>query len=104
MEKTEQEEITEENSYVVKVEKGENSTGTVSSMISKIGNAWTCNSCGKVSNNKSNMRKHVENMHIEGLEYSCKICDKMFRSVNSVYSHTARVPPGTSGIYWVDRD
>ena len=76
---TELEQIAEENSYVVKVERGDNPTGTLNSMISKIGDAWTCNLCGKVSNDKSNMRKHVEYKHTEGLEYPCKRCDKIFR-------------------------
>ena len=78
--------LAEENPHVVKVETSENLNGTVNSMISKIGSAWTCNSCGKVANDKSNLMKHVKNKHNAGLEYSCTRCNKMYRLVNSVYN------------------
>ena len=71
------------------IKKNEDLNKTLNSMITQIGETWTCNSCGKVSNEKRNIKTHVENMHTEGLEFPCPRCDKMFRSRKSVYNHTA---------------
>ena len=45
-----------------------------------------CKVCGKVSKDRSNMKKHVET-HIDGLSYSCQICYMEFRSKNMLYLH-----------------
>ena len=84
--------ISEDYNEVYKVEKikqNEDLNETLNSMISRNGEAWTCNSCGKVSNDKRNLKKHVANMHTEGLEFSCPRCEKIFRSRKGVYNHTA---------------
>ena len=49
----------------------------------------SCRICGKITSGadkKRNMRNHVET-HIEGLSYSCNMCDKTFRSVKSFKNH-----------------
>ena len=51
----------------------------------------SCNVCGKRfsgtgGNARKNARRHVE-IHIEGLVYSCTLCDKTFRSVNNLNAH-----------------
>ena len=81
--------IPEGDNQTYKVDKADNLIETIKSMISKTGEAWTCNSCGKVTKDKSNLRKHVENMHTEGIEFLCTRCDKMFRSRNCLYNHNA---------------
>ena len=54
-----------------------------------------CTLCGKTdigkrSSDKSVMRCHIET-HLEGLTYQCPMCDKTFRSVNSVRAHKSRI-------------
>ena len=52
----------------------------IQSMYQKIDGVWTCNECGKTSNKmSSDMRLHVET-HLDGLCYTCNICNKDFRS------------------------
>ena len=54
-----------------------------------------CTWCGKtdIGNRKSGkslMRCHIET-HLEGLSYQCPMCDKTFRSANSVRAHKSRI-------------
>ena len=70
------------------IKSNEDLNETLNSMIRKHGESWSCNYCGKLSNDKRNLKKHVENMHTEGLEFSCPICGKMFRSRQNGYKHT----------------
>ena len=49
----------------------------------------SCKICGKVTTGvcrNGNMKIHLE-VHIEGLSYDCKYCDKTFRSKNSLNAH-----------------
>ena len=55
--------------------------------------SYRCTICGKKSKDnlrrvvqKQNMVMHIET-HIEGLSYSCPICQKIFRSRNSLKTH-----------------
>ena len=83
--------ISEDYNTIYKVEtikKNDDLNKTLNSMISRNGEAWTCNSCGKVSNDRRNLKKHVENIHTEGLEFPCPRCEKIFRSRSGVYNHT----------------
>ena len=53
---------------------------------------FKCKVCGKMSTEKvlrfrlPNMRRHVE-IHMEGLTYSCSVCNKTFRSKNALSTH-----------------
>ena len=52
----------------------------------------SCRICGKTTSGadkKRKMRNHVET-HMEGLSYSCTMCDKTFRSVNAFTTHKSR--------------
>ena len=53
---------------------------------------YQCIICGKVSVNRkrSDMRKHIE-IHIDGLSYTCDICQKKFKSKNSLSTHKSTV-------------
>ena len=81
--------ISEDYNKTYKMGTSENFNETLNSMISKIGENWTCNSCGKVTKDRGNLKRHVENMHTEGLEFPCTRCDKMFRSKKCLYNHNA---------------
>ena len=55
--------------------------------------SFKCAVCGKISTKsihrgvqKQNMEKHIET-HLEGLTYTCPICDKTFRSRNCLAAH-----------------
>merc|ERR1712189_26276 len=55
-------------------------------LITKESDIYKCTVCGKLSNHLANMKRHVE-VHIDGLSYSCNICDKTFRSKPSFSMH-----------------
>ena len=59
---------------------------TISQMFDKENDLYICNSCGKVAKTRENIVKHVE-IHIEGLSYRCPICDKTFKTRNSLQFH-----------------
>ena len=46
----------------------------INELLRKSDGLFRCRSCGKSSKDKTNMKRHVET-HIEGLTYSCQICD-----------------------------
>ena len=47
-----------------------------------------CTICGKSSNDRSNMRKHVENIHFPGSYlYSCDLCAETFSTKNKLNHH-----------------
>ena len=55
--------------------------------------SYRCKICGKMSGLKNaaqNMRNHIET-HTEGLSFSCPICQKTFRSRNSLFSHKSHI-------------
>ena len=63
----------------------------IRSMMERIDGAWTCTVCGKVDRlNRSNIKKHIESMHIEGGSHPCSICGKAFRSRNGLQSHVSQ--------------
>ena len=61
-------------------------------MESCLDGSYKCKVCGKISgkslkqNQKQNLKNHIET-HMEGLSYACPICNKSFRSRNSLSSH-----------------
>ncbi|XP_069186675.1 protein abrupt isoform X15 [Procambarus clarkii] len=54
-----------------------------------------CPYCGKVIRHRSNLRKHIADMH-SGIYYQfrCIVCAKVFRTKNSMLTHTYRQHPG----------
>ena len=59
-------------------------------MIEKRGaDEYSCTKCGHISKHLGHMKMHVEK-HIEGLEYPCNSCNKVFRSSNSSRAHKSR--------------
>ena len=55
----------------------------------------SCPYCGKIIRYKSNLRKHIADMH-SGVYYqfTCPVCSKVFRTKNSMLTHTYRQHPG----------
>ena len=61
----------------------------IETMIEKWADGYSCTNCGYISKHQSHMREHVEK-HIEGLEYPCNACNKVFKSSNSSRVHKSR--------------
>ena len=57
-------------------------------LYEKTDDGWRCLACDHTSKGivSSNMRMHVET-HMDGLCFTCNICDKEFRSRNSLNLH-----------------
>ena len=47
---------------------------------------YNCNVCGKEAEN-GDMKKHIEAKHLEGVTIPCNLCEKTFRSRNSLTTH-----------------
>ena len=48
---------------------------------------WSCLACEyTISKDSSKMKRHIE-VHFEGLSYPCSLCNKEFRSKNSLIKH-----------------
>ena len=69
--------------------------------------AFKCTICGKVSAHKTNLRKHVENIHFPGLfSYTCKYCPETFPTKNLLNhhvtnSHRSNVSYSESNFVWI---
>ena len=50
---------------------------------------YNCNVCGKEAEN-GDMKKHIEAKHLEGVAIPCNLCEKTFRSRNSLTTHNNR--------------
>ena len=55
-------------------------------LYQKVDGTWRCMACTYSSKYKADTRKHVET-HLVGLSYTCPICNKEFKSKNSVQAH-----------------
>ena len=47
---------------------------------------FSCLVCEHTASDSSNIKRHVE-VHLEGLSYQCTVCNKEFRSKNSLVKH-----------------
>ena len=64
---------------------------------------FQCLTCGKISSKRSHMREHIE-IHFEGLNFPCHICDKPFTSRASLRNHhTMKRCTGFDSIKDLDR-
>ena len=63
----------------------------IDSMMERINGAWTCKVCGKKDQlNKSNIKKHIEGIHLEASAHPCDFCEVIVRSKNSLQVHIYR--------------
>ena len=60
----------------------------VDDIVEKTEEGWMCKVCGKTTKTLD-IRRHAE-IHIEGLSFDCQLCDKTFRSRNSLKLHRHR--------------
>lgn len=58
---------------------------------SELGSVWHCTQCGKTSKKKSNIKEHVEAIHIQGLQIECPTCQRIFKSRASLRIHNLNV-------------
>ena len=66
-------------------------------LYQKIDGVWTCTACDySTTTNSSNIRMHVER-HIDGLSYSCNLCQQDFRSRAILNRHKYTVHAKFSG-------
>ena len=58
----------------------------INAIIEKGTDGYSCTNCGYTSKHPGHMREHAEK-HIEGLEYPCNSCDRIFRFSLSLRDH-----------------
>ena len=59
----------------------------IGKLMTKVdGKGWTCVACGK-TDQKINIKKHIEGHHIERSDHFCNICGKHCRSRNALQKH-----------------
>ena len=66
--------------------------GQIYSMMEKVNdgeNKWKCSICGKASQNRQDVSRHVET-HIEGISYPCNQCGVVKRSSNALNVHMSK--------------
>ena len=68
---------------------GRDLSETINEMFDKENEFYVCKSCGKTAKRREHIIKHIE-IHIEGLSYDCPLCDKTFRSRNSLQFHKSK--------------
>ena len=61
----------------------------IEDLIIKDGEIWLCKQCGKTAKTRASIGLHAET-HIEGISFDCKLCDKIFRSRNSLAFHKSK--------------
>merc|ERR1712226_218624 len=52
---------------------------------------WSCRSCGKTMKIRKDLTRHIESIHIDGLELPCNNCEKILGSRDALRSHKYRV-------------
>ena len=72
----------------IKVRSSEEAEITANEMIEKIDGGHKCTSCGYTSKFRSAVKTHIES-HLEGLEFKCKICDKVYKTKKSFHAHNS---------------
>ena len=50
---------------------------------------FKCKTCGKIAESPQ-MRNHIESLHLEGVSLPCELCEKVFRTRNSLSVHKSR--------------
>merc|ERR1712243_125651 len=70
----------------------EDAKNAVNELILKCFDGWKCKECGKTCTTKSQIGLHVE-IHIQGLSYSCKICNETYNNRMLLAQHKKRHQP-----------
>ena len=51
---------------------------------------FSCLACEYTSSDRAKIKRHIE-VHFEGLSYPCSVCNKEFRSKNSLVKHKSMI-------------
>ena len=64
---------------------------TINSMIERLETGgYSCNVCGKIEPKfTSNLKRHIESMHVTGVSHPCGHCGKSYRSRNTLSNHVS---------------
>ena len=54
----------------------------------RMGKAYICQVCGK-EGKMTNIKRHIETNHLEGIVIPCNLCEKTFRSRNAMTQHNS---------------
>merc|ERR1712080_236072 len=54
---------------------------------SKCGKPYYCETCGKCFSQKSNVKQHIEDVHVKTKKFSCEVCDKRFSQKVTLTEH-----------------
>ena len=54
---------------------------------------YACKVCGKEGEER-NMKRHIESKHLEGVSFSCNLCEKPAKSRNALQKHKAQFHAG----------
>ena len=63
----------------------------IEQQILKTDGEYKCYICNKTSKWRTNIKEHVEMMHIDGLSFDCSICGKTMSSKNTLRTHKSRI-------------
>ena len=58
--------------------------------VKQLDGKYQCNPCGRISSYISHAKEHAE-VHVDGLSFPCKFCDKSFRSRQTFRMHNHRM-------------
>ena len=61
----------------------------IEELYQKVDGVWRCLACNTTSNQRGNIKRHIET-HLDGLSYTCNMCNKEFRSKSSLKEHNRK--------------
>jgi len=58
-----------------------------------------CTLCGKIGTDRSNLKKHIENIHFPGImSYTCRYCSEVFLTRNNLNHHISKHHKGQRSV------
>ena len=66
---------------------------TVKSLLTQVGDTWSCTICGQKSTYKIAIKRHIASRHTTGGYHPCKLCGKIFRFKHSINTHMFKSHP-----------